>query len=285
MKLNNLITPLLLICSITAFSQKAENVMFADFKADGKVLKLDIQSNIDYPYLILGFAKDGILYTVDFNARQGIHHYDLRFLDKWEGEIDYLVTNLDKRTIRRSALVEPTLIDELDILLDREIFSIRAVNLVKPKTFLGCQLSQIVFIIAIILTVSFYFLGKKNLPIAIFISFLLSTILLDARIIFQHFRAVQQIEYKYPYLDPLTEIQRFLENIKPIIKEGAWTFQEELIDEYSYLFIKNNLADIPFLKEDLEQYPVGTYIITVLPPRADQKIVLARNGFNLLQQL
>lgn len=285
MKFKKLITPLLLFYSIFSFSQEAQNVMFADFMAGKKVLKLEIQSDIDYPFMVLGVVKDEIVYSVDFNARQGVHYYDLRFLDQWEGKIDFLVTNLDKRTIRRSALVEPNIREEVDILLDRELFSARSVNLTKLKTFLGYPLTQVAFILAIFLVIGFYYLGKKTLPIAIFTSFLLTTILLDTRIIFQHFRAIQQVEDKYPYIDPTVEVQRFLEAIRPIIKDGEWTFQRVLVDEYLYLFLKNNLADIPFLRDDLEQYPVGTFIITVLPPRADQKIILARNGFNLLQQL
>lgn len=285
MKLKRLIIPLLLLYSIISFGETAKNVMFANFTAGEKVLKLDIKANVDYPFMVLGIVKDDILYSVDFNARQGVHYYDLRFLDQWEGKIDYLVTNLDKRTIRRSAFVEPTISEELDILLDRELFSTRAVNLSKLKTFLGYPLSKIAFVIAIFLTIGFYYVGKRTLPIAIFISFLLTTILLDARIMLQHFRVVQRLEHKYPYIEPHIETQRFLEAIKPIIKDGSWTFQRTLVDEYLYLFFKNNLADIPFLRDDLEQYPVGTFIITVLPARTDQKLILARNGFNLLQQL
>lgn len=287
MKLNNLITLFLLIWSIAVFSQKPENVMFADFMADNKVLKLDIQSDIDYPFMVLGIVKgnENIAYTVDFNGRQGVHYYDLRFLDEWEGQIKLLVTNLDKRTIRRSALVKPTLKDEIDILLDREVFSTRIVNFTKLKTFLGYPLSQLILVFAIFLTLCIYYMGKKSLPLAIFISYLLSTILLDARMVVQHFRVIQQIEDERPYIEPLVEVQRFLAEIKPIIKDGVWTFQPLLVDEYLYLFFKYNLADIPFLRDDLEVYPTGTYIISVLPPDGNQKIVLSKNGFNLLQQL
>lgn len=285
MKLKNLIPPLILLWNITAFGQKAENIMFADFLAENKVLKLDIQSNIDHPLMILGIVKGKESYTVEFNGRQGVHYYDLRFLDQWEGDIKYLVTNLDKRTIRRSALVEPTLKEEIDILLDRELFSIKSVNFSKLKTFLGYPFSQLIFFLAAFLTIVFFLIGKKNLARAIFISCLVSTILLDARMIIHHFRVVQQIEEKYPYVNPVVEVQRFLEEIRPIIKNGAWTFQPLLVDEYLYLFFKYNLADIPFLRDDLENYPVGTYIISVLPARGNQKLILSKNGFNLLQQL
>ena len=145
--------------------------MFADFMADNKVLKLDIQSNIEYPFMVLGIVKgnENIVYKVDFNGRQGVHYYDLRFLDEWEGQIKFLVTNLDKRTIRRSALVEPTLKDEICILLDRELFSIKMVNFSKLKTFLGYPLSQLIFFLTAFLTIVFFFVGKKNLARAIFI--------------------------------------------------------------------------------------------------------------------
>ena len=262
--------------------------MFADFKADGQVLKLEIQSNIAYPYMLLGVVKKGqehFAHTVDFNTRQGIHYYDLRFLDEWEGEIKYLATNLDKRTIRRSRLVEPTLIEELCILLDRELFSSKSVNHTKLKTFLGFPLTQLLFFFAVFLTLAIHFLGKKTLPVSIFISCLISSFLLDSRILLQHFRVVQQIEYQYPYINPMVEAQRFLEAVKPMLKEGTWTYQSDMVDEYIYLFFKYNLADIPFLKNDLERYPTGTYIITVMPPKRNQKIVFAKNGFNLLQQL
>ncbi|MFK7982453.1 MAG: hypothetical protein AB8G86_20900 [Saprospiraceae bacterium] len=287
MKLKNLIPPLLLLCSITAFSQKVENVMFVDFLAGNKVLKLDIQSNTDYPLLVLGIVKgkEHLAYTVEFNARQGVHYYDLRFLKEWDGQIKFLVTNLDKRIIRRSALVEPTLKEEIDILLDREIFSTKVVNHTKLKTFLGYPLTQLIFFFATFLIIILFFIGKKNLTTAIFISCLAATILLDTRIIIQHFRTVQQIEDKIPYIKPVVEVQRFLEEIRPIIKDGSWTFQPLLIDEYLYLFFKYNLADIPFLRDDLEKYPVGTYIISVFPPDENQKLILSKNSFNLLQQL
>ena len=287
MKFNNLITPLLLLWSISVFCQKVENVMFADFMAENKVLKLDIQSDIDYPFMVLGIVKENesLAYTVDFNGRQGVHYYDLRFLDQWEGQIKYLVTNLDKRTIRRSALVTPTLKDEIDILLDRELFSSRVVNLTKLKTFLAYPLSQLIFIFAIFLTLCIYYVGKKTLPIAVFVSCLVATILLDTRMMVQHFRIIQQVEDKHPYVKPFVEVQRFLEEIRPTIKGGVWTFQPLLVDEYLYLFFKYNLADIPFLRDDLENYPKGTYIISRLPPGENQKNVLSKNGFNLLQQL
>ena len=287
MKLNFLITLFLLIWSISTFGQKVENIMFADFKAGKKVLKLDIQSDMDYPYLILGIVKkdEKVVYTADFNARKGVHHYDLRFLDQWEGEIKYLLTNLDKRTIRRSALVEPTFLEELDIFLDRELFSSRIVNFTKLKTFFGYSLTYWLFTLAVLLTGGIYYFGKKNLPIAIFISCIIVTVFQDFRMCFQHKRVIEQVENKYPYIEPTVETQRFLEAVKPIIKNGPWTCRPSLIDEYLYLYLKYSLSDIPFLRDDLAKYPKDTYIISVLPPLENQKIVLSKNGFNLIQQL
>ena len=223
-----------------------------------------------------------MVYYKTFYGRKGVHYYDLRLLEQWEGKVDYLVTSLDKNIIRGHGLVESSIKNELDVLLDKEEFTLSTLNLVRLKTFFGYSMTALLFILALFFSIFFYFLKRKIIS-AIFLSILIVTIIEDNRIMIDHFRIVQQIEEDDLQINPTFFIAPFAEEAKPLIN-GKWTYLGNLQVEYFKLFLRYEFSDIPFIRESVQPIPKGTFIVTTQKPTGNQKTLLQKGQFYLLEQ-
>jgi len=265
-------------------AQKLSTVLFANIEANNQVLELDIPATYDGTYLLLGVVKNDQVSAANFVVRGGKHVYDLRQIPEWNGSIDYLATNLPKRTFISQRLIKPSMGSEWDMFMEVESLSPRTVNFTKPKTLFGFNFTIILSVVAILFSIIGYFILKLSLPFALLGGVILSFILMDARFMLDRWRIVDKVESTFPYVEPLTFAQQFIEKAKPLIGNNTWSFQGDFKDDYFRMFFQYSMADIPYKLNWRNNASAGTFIITEKPVE-NQKILLQENGFYLVKQL
>jgi len=280
---------LLLGClfSVSLFSQSNNTLLFQNSEVDNKVLNLNIASNYNDTYFIIALVKDNtVIGQTENYAKAGSHSYDLRVLKGPNSRVDYIATTLPKDAILKKELVIPDFLEEVDILFAKKVFSPRTINFTASKRFLGYNFTLFTVVGVCLICILLYFLFKKSFLKTVLISVLIGTFLIDTTTIMGQWNIYQQTENKYPYLDPVVHTQKFLEQVRPIIQQGSWTFRGKIRDEYQKLFMKYSLAEINFIPLGITKIPKGTYIITEEQPKENQSVIIAKEGqlFFLLQQ-
>lgn len=269
---------LLGICH-SAFSQNF-TVIGKKFPVSDQVLELEIQEDTIYQFIVRT-VKDKRVYSKVFNARQGLHYYYLGDIPNWNGVIDLIVIVLPKQMIKRSNLVQPNFLIEWDLFLEQGQLTPRMINFHEPKTLYHYSFSSLLFIF-LLLFIGFIYAWKRDLVLAVLLSVLLSFLLLDARSIYEHFHVYNQVEESYPHTPPVSTVQPFIEQIKPLIRENPWTIQGEFKDEYYLLCVRYGLSEEQFVGHPSETSE-STFIITQ-NPLSHQEILVMDNGFYLVQE-
>ena len=274
----------LLSMTCSLIGQQTSNILFSNFEANNQLIELDIQTNEEGTYFVLGVVQNNqVIGSSSFFARQGAHHYDLRSLPEWSGKIDYLVTTLPEAAINKKSLVQSSLSAEWDIFLAAEKLTPRLINFTKPKTFVGWSFNYILLLVALISTSLLIVVIKKKAVIAAFIGILIATVLMDARQTVDHFSIKQEVQGNGYYISPIDLTEKFIQKARPLITD-AWTFEGKFSEEYYKLYFQYALADLQYIW-NLKNFelPSGTFVITQNPAQ-DQEILLQENGFYLAKK-
>jgi len=214
----------IVLAVVTTIGQNLTNVLFQNFDANNQILELDL----DIRYGKMPKAK-----AIYLTALDGKHYYDVRQIDGWDGRIDYLATSIPKEFIKSSRLKKSSIGAELDILMNNtEMFSPKIVNFISPRSFGGYPFTIVLVLLSCLLGIAIKFLFKQSLFKAFFIAILFSVVLMDGRSMLDHWSIYTDTEKKYPYVNPISIVQDFVRDVRPIIQSGAWTFQGGMGDEY-----------------------------------------------------
>ena len=263
-------------------AQEMKTLLASDFQAENQVVQLDIQSAY-YPLQFkLGIVKGERVFFNTFYAREGAHHYDLRTLNEWEGKIDFLVTNLDQKIIKRHGLEDANLKREWDVFLDKEEFSPSLVNFLRLKSLRGNSIVLVLFFLTAFLSVILFYFYRNWISV-VFIGLLAACILFDGRILVDHFRIIQQVEKSERAVNPLQFVKPFAKEARSKIT-GNWAIKGDLKDEYYKLYLRYAFADLPYITYYGSDPPTGTFVISSNRPENDQSILHFRDGYYLYQQ-
>lgn len=264
-------------------AQGVRTILFNDIETEGRVLELTVPSNYEGTYAILGVVKDQQVYTLDFYVRSGKHYYDLRQLKEWSGKVDFLAITLPKEAIIGRKLVKPSLAVEWDIFLDLGFFSPKIINFIRPIILMGYSFTTVLFFLMVISILIMKFLFKKEWWFAAVVGVLISFILMDLRSQADHHRIIQNLEKQYPALDPITEVKRFVTKARPfIVKDGVWSFQGKLADEYYKLFVQYGFVDITY-KANIRKVAMEKLYLVTQEPTSKQEIIMEESGFYLVR--
>jgi len=271
-----------LLAVVTTIGQNITNVLFQNFDANNQILELDLDIRYGKMPATFGVAKKGKAKAIYLTALDGKHYYDVRQIDGWDGRIDYLATSIPKEFIKSSRLKKSSIGAELDILMNNtEMFSPKIVNFISPRSFGGYPFTIVLVLLSCLLGIAIKFLFKQSLFKAFFIAILFSVVLMDGRSMLDHWSIYTDTEKKYPYVNPISIVQDFVRDVRPIIQSGAWTFQGGMGDEYYKLYMRYALADIPF-KARKKKNGQNIFIIT-RKPKGNQKILLKNGAFFLVK--
>lgn len=276
----------LLCCVFKGNTQQLNNLLFSNVDADNQVLELDISASYTGTPFYVGIVRNGQVYAATFIAREGMHVYDLRQINEWTGLIEHVATSIPKTALNSNRLIRPGLLENWDLFMDVEGFSPKTVNFVQSKSIFGVNFTYLLCVFAVIFSLLGFFLFKKTLLSAILTGIVVAFILMDVRYMVDRWRIVDTVEQNYPYVQPLTIPQKFINKVKPIIGSNMWAFQGAFTDDYFKLFFQYSLADIPYhlnWRNDVNNAPTGTYIITE-KPFSDQKILVQEGNFYLVLQ-
>lgn len=253
--------------------QQLDNLLLSNQQVNKQTLELTITPEFDNAYFVVGIVKGEKVISKYFFARVGRHLYELRNLPEWSGKIDYVATNLPRSAISKSRLVQPNMLDEFDIFLETEPLSPKTINFQKPIFFLGYPFTITLLIVFFISSIVFYFFRKEHILLASFIGLLIASIFMDLRSQFEHKQIIQYVERTYPYIEPITLTQKFIQKIDPIIGLNHWTFQGKFTEEYYKLFIKYKLSDRYYVQNTRKKLPLGTFIITEQPKNGQDILI------------
>lgn len=276
---------LLMLCYSTSFSNSLDIVLSQDFESNGKVLRLNVHPMFEGTPFVIGIVKGNTLAGyAHYVAQKGQNVYDLRRIPAYQGHIEYLVTNLPSEAFSSVGLRPAGIGDEFDMLLYKDAFTPRIINLAPSRYFMGIPLGVLGLVLTGGLFLVAKLLSKKATIILATAACLIGVTAYDLLTIKGQMDVYQNVETKYPYLLPIATTQQFLQEAAPHIKQGSWTFQGRFPDEYHKLYMKYYLADFPFIGKSMEKIPIGTYIITPEPANTQQKNLVMGTPFNLIQQ-
>ncbi len=270
---------LLIVSTPSSFGQDLKTILLQDIQPKGKVLELTFAPEYDGMFFAIGaYREPNNLTFNEFFARAGTHHYEMRHLTNWNGTIDYIVTDAPEESFRKFRLVEPTILEEFDLLFSTDEFSPMTVNFLREVRLFSYPFTIILIIFNIFLFIILWLLKRSNILKPLLISCIVTFILMDVKNMTRHLQIIDSTEKTYPYL-PATQIPHsFLETATPLLKEGPWTFQGRFTIDFYRLIIKHRLANIPYINNPIK----GTYIITE-KPSSTQKVLFVENGIYLAQ--
>ena len=269
-------------CWIVSIGQNLQTVLLQNFQAGDQLVELNINLQSDNIPYVFGLVKNGQVEPLALNVRNGRHYYDFRDLNWWNGNVEYLMTNLPKEAIISSRLSNPTIRSEFDVLMYTEAFSPKIVNFATPKQIRGVNFSIVLFLLAVVLILLFKFLFKKSFITAGCIGVLAAVMLMDIRNIVDHWQIYTDTERNHPYVEPLASVQDFVAKVRPFLKGNIWTFQGGMGDEYYKLYINYALADLPF-QVNLNRKRDQSSLKITRKPKQNQKILVEDKGFYLVQ--
>lgn len=267
-----------LMLPMPQFAQTS-NIIARNFRANGKVIELTLPPNFEGARFNFGFLKDGQSYGMDFFGRAGKHYYDLRGHLKWNGKIEALATNLPKEFSTK--LVSSSLSKEIDIFSTPDRFTPTTINLVWLKTFFGFRWSVILFFLAILISVGFWFLKKSKIGIALSVGIITAFVIMDLRNVADRVRIIQGVESTYPYVFLLENVQKFVPKAREIIGDQLWRIKG-VDDGFQELYLKSQLADLLTVKGN-KKSGKERFIITNQPDEKGE-IVLTQGNFYLIRR-
>jgi hypothetical protein len=216
---------LLIVCAGFPRASLAETryAIATDFSADGKVLELDVPSNLDgerFPVVIVNEGSETSI--ILFVARVGRHAYEMRHLPDWHGTVKYVgiidVDGIDGR------VKEPTLADSIDMFLEPERVTPSTINLLVQHRVFGWSWTLCLLLILAASTI-FFGVARKKPPItALVLGFIVAWALMDLRIVFDHASIVYREETLHRGMRPLTEVKQFSDRASPVIDGKTWTW-------------------------------------------------------------
>lgn len=276
---------LLLLYYSSSFSNSLNTVLSQDFHSKEKILQLKVHPMFGGTPFVIGIVKGNELVGYEhYVAQKGQHAYDLRRIPTYQGHIAFLVTNLPAEAFSGVRLLPASIRDEFDMLLYKDAFSPRMINVAASRHFMGIPLGVLGLLLAAGLFGIGKLVSKKATIIMATAACLIGVAAYDLVTIKGQVDVYQDVEMKYPYLMPIAKTQQFLQEAAPHIRQGSWTFQGHFPDEYHKLYMKYYLADFPFIGKSAEGIPIGTYIVTPEPANAQQKTLIMGTPFNLVQQ-
>lgn len=280
-----LLTILFLLVGYSLFSQKLKTNLFQNANIKGKVLELKIAPEYKNAEFIVGLGKNQkIIANTEFTSTEN-NIVDLRQFDV-PNHIDFIATTLPTEAIIRKRLIKPTTSQELAILFSKYKITLRAVNLITPKTLLGYRYTLVVLLLVFGCFLGLHFGMKQPYIKAALVSSLIGFVLIDLTTMNDHLTSIQDAEKKYPKIVPVIDVTAdFVEEASPIIAGNRVVTMENLPNFYQPILMKYHLAEEKHsLKKKAKKLPKGTFIITSKQPNKKQKLILSINGINLLRK-
>jgi len=194
-----------------------------DFSADGKVLELDVPTNLDGERFPVVIVNDGSETSITlFVARVGRHSYEVRHLPDWHGTLKY-VGIIDVAGIE-GRVKEPTLADSIDMFLEPERVTPSTINLLVQHRVFGWSWTVCLLLILAACSIFLRVVRKKPPITALALGFIVAWALMDLRIVFDHASIVYREETLHRGMRPLTEVKEFADRASPVIDGKVWTW-------------------------------------------------------------
>jgi hypothetical protein len=227
---------------IAGFADEPAYVIATQFDTQGKVLELDVPSELDGTRFTIGVEdSDGQRSIHLAVTREGTHCYEVRDLAAWHGTVKYVAMTALKGVSGRVKV--PSFADSIDMFLEPDRITPSTINILVQHRIFGFPWTVCLIPIFAAAAVFLRVRAKKKTPVALALGFLVAWTLMDLRLMFDHGENIYREEKFRKGMGPLTLEKRFGDRAADAISNQTWG--DDKLEGYEKYF-EYRLADRPY---------------------------------------
>lgn len=206
------------------------------------VVELDVPQALDGVPFYLIWQTSGGQGAVQMTARAGRHSYEMRHRSHWDWSVQAVAVTLPGVSGRAK---RPSLSDEIDMLLQPDVFSPAAVNFLDDRRPLGWPVTIFLVAFALLAALGFSRLKKSSLTQSLVVGFLAAWGLAAVHDIYNHIAIVRTMEARHEAgMFPLADLSDFADRASALIGRETWS---DDLGGFFRSYIHYRLAEHPYI--------------------------------------